>query len=386
MVQGAFKVSEPMSTFNDVESLRKYLNSQVKLKRFAAGSPKHIARIGQQLSTDADIEFVSDNGGAIAISQKGMTELTLVGAFAEDNGDNNDFVATLVYVDNTGAEHTATCTVTEDHNDTEVAFVDATTGTAVTDYYATVSLTSNQAVNTGDTFSWGATGALGLPNGGALGAGLTTATEANMGGVGNVYIRSAANHADGQDKTIYLVYITPWGEIKYATGTTDDSDATVEERLFDDTSSASVKDFHRLIAMYSESTPSGDSGEFYLCDDALANVNGSGNDVFGIIDEDAECSVSTRIYAPLGFRTFVGDMCISVPLATPGDSYICTLHCTPKGMNAELSYECVVGPNYVNRFIGIELEPGTDAYISLIAIADDYNISVCIEYFLCEEV
>lgn len=327
-------------------------------------------RVGKIIATGgagASIEI--EESATITISQIGKTEITLVGAMSANDNYYDGAIVTAVYVNASGTQATATCTINTDDSTTEVAFLVG--ATPVTDCYQILSLVSSKATQAAETFGCGSTGALTL---GVISAESTTATAANLHGVGDIYVRGMDDSASMQSKVYNLDYITPWGTLKHATATTA-ANATTEVRFFEATYSNNtytatttyVGDFYRIRRFWTASTPA--SGKYVILTDGdCANVDGSGSDVYGAIEEGFYYSVNSRYMTRN--ETYVEDYLVSVFAEYPVSAESCTLTVTftPYGQTQTSMAFTLLGQYPFTWTPIIRLEPATE--VTFIAVDD----------------
>lgn len=344
--------------YEDLQSLKRSM--------FAHGKKCITTKVNKVVATGgAGATIPIEEATGTAISQKGKTEIAVKLTGSNDDADYTDETLTLVYVDSDGVEHTAVFTMTATMNDTPI---DA--ASAITDFYAAISATSSIAVKatqtltiitSGDTQVWV-----------QLNATETTAAAGHLYGVGDVYVRGNDDSASMRAINYYLKYITPWGELKYAVATTA-ADSTTEVR-FQETSTYKgtasgvyVADFYRVRLFEAASAPA--SGKFVILTNAdCSNVDGTGSDVYGMIEEGFIFMVSSRFMVRKSEdgRTFLAGIIGRYHVAAESCSLVITL--TPKGQ-ASMTYTCVAtidDPILIPEII--ELEPGSE--ISFAAIDD----------------
>jgi hypothetical protein len=323
--QGSIIVHDRARHYEDLQSLKKYLNQAYK-KYDRHRTRELITNIAQTTDgTATELEAVD----AGAVSDIGKTELTLVVKMDTDDNDYDGATVSISYVDADGTSHTDTATIDSDDSTTEVAFA----GT-VDDFYAFSALpTIDVEVKAGHNCFIGVTGldgTMGVNTYAKIVAGDTTATEANTYGVGSLWARSHTNHADAQEANIYLEYVTPWGTIKNAVATLDDTDTTTEVRFYEATVSGStwtvtsnaVNDFYRRRKCFTDTSPTSNSHEFLLTDANCANVDGSGADVYGYILEGMTEMLFSRYFVPADHDAWVGEMRVNAPISgAVGDRY-----------------------------------------------------------------
>jgi hypothetical protein len=331
-------------------------------------------RVGKIIATGgagASIEI--EESATITISQIGKTEITLVGAMSANDNYYDGAIVTAVYTNAAGTQATATCTINTTDSTTEVAFVVG--ATPVTDCYQILSLVSSKATQAAETFGCGSTGALTL---GVISAESTTATAANLHGVGDIYVRGMDDSASMQAKIYYLDYITPWGLLKHAMATTA-ANSTTEIRFFEATYSKSgntetytatttyVGDFYRIRRFWTASTPA--SGKYVILTDAdCGNVDGSSNDVYGAIEEGFYYSVNSRYMTR--DETYVENYLVSIFAEYPVAAESCTLTITftPFGQTETSMAFVLLGQYPFTWTPMIKLEPATE--VTFIVVDD----------------
>jgi hypothetical protein len=318
-----------------------------------------------QLSTGSAVAVEQATG--TTITSIGKTGVTVVckGAGAEKLGDNGK-VVTMVYKSNLGVAATATVTIAADFHDTEKAFVPA-----VTDFYCMVSLTISASSANDLTVAV----AGGTPLFGTITAAATSATQAQLLGVGAVYGRYHTDAAGYDGAVQYMEYSTPWGEVKWAHCTTDLADSKTEVRFFEGTYSyetgivtattTTVKDFYRRRWIYTTVTPAG--GHTWLLTDAdCGNVDGSGTDVYAMIEEAYYYSVHSMYYAPKGKQaTFQR---LIVECRTDATNYITlAITMTLKGSLTATTQNITLGlENYIVWAPQLALQPDTTVTMTIV--------------------
>ena len=326
-----------------------------------------------QLTTGSAVEIAEKTG--TAISNIGKTELTLVGAMSANDNDYDGDYLYVTYKDVNGDTYAARMTINTTDSTTEVAFykydVDGTvTATAVTDCYCITAFSCSQAVKAGHTAGCGATGALTTA---VIQAEASAAVEADLHGVGTVYGRYHTDHANYEDAVSYIEYSTPWGEVKYAAVTANDN-AVTEELYYEGTlstnrktvtaGSTSIKDFYRLRWLYCSATP--ESGHTYLLTDAdCGNVDGSGNDVWAMIEESNYYSVHSRYHCPLQHNAVMHLLELRGPSSATNYAIVAVTY-TPKGHNKETTINFTMSGVDIVEEADIAIEPGTDISMTII--------------------
>lgn len=107
-----------------------------------------------------------------------------------------------------------------------------------------------------------------------------------------VYIRAHTNDNDYDGETISLSWLDDDGVIHDAVTTAiNTTDSTTEVAV------SGADDFYRVRDLYTSRTPK--TGHFHiLTDDACSNVDGSGGDVYGMIEENNYSMITSRYFVP----------------------------------------------------------------------------------------
>ena len=344
--------------YEDYTTLKRYINANLG-RLYDSHYTNEILLHGVQTTTGSSVELLSQEN--TAVSYIGKTELTLVGACSADDNAYIGMVVTLVYKSNDGIEHTATCSLAADSS-AEADFLD-TAGVAITDYYCTVSASSSVVLNAAESFSAGATGALGSINFGfEIAAETTAATDATMGGVGNIYCRSTTEHDNADETVNYLDYMTPWGEVKRDATSTLTTTSVDEIRFIESDGTTYVKDFFIPLWFGTDTATTAGSDERLMTDSACSNVNGGGGDVYGCINQLTTSGCFSRMTTPedgiadawLGYVRFFAFQTNAL-----ADGYICQITFTPKGSTIEKTMT-VQFSGCVTCELAIPLAPDTD--------------------------
>jgi hypothetical protein len=240
----------------------------------------------------AGATIVVEEATGTAITNIGKTELTMVGAGSANDNGFDGLTCTMVYKDSDGVSHTAVVTVdTADSTDEEVF------APVVTDFYEMVSLTMSGAVPAGKTYGVGTTGVLTY---GTISATETVATPVQLFGVGSIYGRYSADDASHNAETdvAILDYTTPWGtRVEGATMSTA-ADSTTEIRFIKADGVSYVNDFYRVSDLDLRITPHA-TATYLLTDAATSNVDGSGSDIWGMVEEGNLTNMTSRYFAPV---------------------------------------------------------------------------------------
>ena len=308
----------------------------------------------------------------ITITGIGKTELTLVGAASVNSNDYDGHKIDITYKSSNGETHGAQMYFNTTNSTTEVAFTKtgAESG-AVTDFYCLLTMSATYDPDGGHTFGIGSTGALTM---GVIQAGATAAVAADISGVGPVYVRGVDNSASMQSKAHVLKYFTPWGELKTATASTA-ADSTTEVRFIIGT--VWVADFYRVSEFVTETVPAG-TKYLILTDAACGNVDGSGGDVYGCIEEGILQSIHSNFWVPATRRAWLGLIHIQFPQL--GTSEVAMqIHCTPLGAAQPM----IIPFNAIGHMhypLGMEIEPDTEISFTMADIANagtgDFHLTI----------
>jgi hypothetical protein len=262
-------------------------------------------------------EAAGDTIADIAKTEGHPVVISLGGALAANT------VVTLTYVDNEGTEHVAATASGKFAAGTEFTVLDGAAVASVTDMYAPIACTASVADAALDitVYESGGAGKTYV----TIAATATSALDAAMFGIGDVYGRSDTDDAAYDGYGLTLTYLTPWGEIKTATidytlngaGGTD-----VEVRFADATTGIYVKDFYRRRSLVSSiAIQAGDVGQ--IGDDDT-------NPQYGAILAAAYSSLHSRYMVPVNRTAVLGRIIATYDDATPGTCTL-TVTWTPKG-------------------------------------------------------
>jgi hypothetical protein len=338
-----------------------------------------------QLSTGS-LVIVEESTG-LTVSRIGKTELTLVGAGSADDNYYDDETVTITYQSNDGVIHTAGM-IFNTTTTTEVAFTNQglnslgvdETGTVVIDFYNLLTMVTSKVTQAGETIGIGSTGAL---TRGVIQAAATAAVAADIHGIGDVYVRGIDDTASLQSKATKLVYFTPWGEQKYAEASTV-ANATTEVRYFESTpdwvvTTVFVGDFYRPLTFWTETVPAGTKNMF-LTDADTGNVDGSGGDIYGMIEEGIKEMLTSYFFAPPNRITFIGELGVDVP-AAGANSITIEINYTPFGhdhpVKEQHHYAGGIGHEHG---INLRVEPDTDLHLEIVDVANANTPSITVEY------
>lgn len=366
--QSKFRQTVENAPWEDIPSLKKHLGSFYNPGldiRVINAHPSAVATGG----AGADVEFYDKVG--TAISNIGKTGIVCELLCTADDAYYEDAVFTYVWKTTAGVTTTSTVTGTATMLTTSLAMVPA-----IADHYCAVSLTSSIPTQAGETVSVHTTGTE-ATIWATIAAASSAALETAMWGTGSVYGRYSADHASHNAETdvATLYYITPWGEKKGPATFTTAADS-VTEAAFINAAGIYVKDFYRTRELTITVVPDG-AQTFLLTDANCANINGSGNDVWGMIDAPYLESLHTRHMCGRAvtdnFRTFLCGFTDAQYLITAEHAYIKVTY-TPKDGN-EVEYispiingvESSVVTKDIESFnwlpTPIELEPLSEVFI-----------------------
>lgn len=373
-------VSFPYRHYEDYPSLKKHVNSLIG-QTYIGDNTYEIILSGNQASTGTDAKISSTNGGETVITSPiPSTAETWVFAFGADDETANGLIITMVYDDNSGVSHTTYATVTDADNSVEAPFIPA-----VVDGYAMRALGISGPVTTQD-LGVGPTGDL---TRGIISNTAVAATEAQMHGVGDLWVRGQSNHADSVDEDCFVDIMTPWGVMKRGCiATTDAADGSVEERCLESDAATTVKDAYNIIMFWAKlgDLPTANSGFFLLTDDAVANVDGSGNDVYGVIDETEVAMKHLSYTACKGCATWLGHLHCFAPIGNAlGDFYHLKVHFTPKGESYEKVLFFIFNQEF-NSDLVFPCEPETEIYIEIADTANPATTHAHLEIISAREV
>lgn len=378
MAEMGWGIQRAAPFFEDVASLKKRIRSKIAVEDVSL-RPYHyydqddiheIILSGRQVSDGTDT--IIETTDSIAIAQQSKTEITLYLASDTDDAAYDGESVVVEYESNDGDEHEASALFNEANSTTQVAFTDTTSGEAVIDCYALLSATCSCTVEAGDNICIGADGCVaGIANPaicfGVILAAATTATQANLHGVGNIYGRTHTNHDDGDGAIMCADYRTPWGKlVKAALCTIDSTNGTTEIRFFKADTTTTVKDFHRWAHLETDTTPTINTHELLVCDSACGNVDGSGGDIFAVINEGDVAAVNMYYHCPEGFDAWIADVHLNITQDAVGDDYVLKMHVNVKGETYTKVLAEVFNGDMHNPYPIIQIEPETDVYFEVV--------------------
>lgn len=363
--------------YEDGPSLKRYVKSQLGLNYVTGTMHEQLAHINQ-LTTGTDVE-VEMGAATAAIAQIGKNEIAVKLGASADGAATNAIVYTLVYFDSAMVSHTAVATGTATLDTTQVAFTPA-----IADFYAAYSFTASAGAaginvyveTSGSTAVWA-----------TITAAATAATEAQLLGVGAIYGRGSADHADADNKLLYLCYENPAGIIKYghctltATSTdeirffeaTDDGDGTTTA------TTTTVKDFYR-VRWFRSSAAATANAYFIITDADCGNIDGSSGDVYAAILAGNDAWATSRFHVRVGYTAWLIDLRAFIVQSAAGDGVNLILNYTPKG-HAATSKKIIIQGS-IQYSDPIALEEDTDFYVETSDIAN--AVTLCLDLAFIE--
>jgi len=198
---------------------------------------------------------------------------------------------------------------------------------------------------------------------------------ARLGAEAQVYIRAHTDAAGYDTKTITISWLDDAGVIHDPVTTTIDvTDSTTEVAV------AGAADFYRLREMYSDVTPA--AGHTLILTDAdCANVDGSGGDIYGMIEESNYSSIHSRYFVPSRYLdagsagskeivSYLAYMRFFYSCVTANERATLTVTCTPYDLGRETTLTYVCPKDYLNMVweFPFRLKAATDVTFS---VADD---------------
>ena len=373
--------------YEDLASLKKWLwaNSDKGSNRLYDRDNIYLIRSHlTQTSTGSEAELESTD--SIAIAQKGKTELTLVIKSDTDDNAYDGETVTIYYVDHDGVSHTSSAAYNTTNATTEAAFDPAVTDFYDWDYSYENPVVSSVAVQAGDNVFVGVTGldgTLSTNTYAVIAATNTSPTAANYVGVGTIYGRSHTSHADADGAKIYVTYFTPWGDfVRNALITLDTAagDGTDTEELLYITDSVTyvngtvasstytAGNVWYIVDLWTDTTPTSNSHEFLLSDEALANVDGSGGDCYGVIKEGEYVSTFTRFRVPYGYDGWIAYHDFDAPaVSAAGDDLEFKFYFFPDGESIRRIHSRNFREENMEDGLvkPVKLEEEKDAYITI---------------------
>jgi len=392
--------------YESYESLKKHINANkspaIPTNMARTYDKDHIYEINCHLTqTSSGTQSELETTDSIAIAQLGKTEKTLV--IKSDTNDNayDGGTVTIYYIDNSGVSHTSSAAYNTTDTTTEVAFSPAVADFYDWDYdnYASP-VVSSVAVQAGDNVFVGVTGldgTLSTNTYATIEAADTTPDADNMVGVGTIYGRSHTNHADAQGAVVYVDCFTPWGQyIHNAICTYDAADSTTEILYYVTsgttyvdgvvaTSTYSLGRCYYIVDYWSATTPTANGHEFLITDEACANVDGSGGDVYGVIKEAEYNSTFTRFRVPEGYDGWIAKIELYSPSVTAvGDDIEFIHYFFPDGYTVRKVYSHNFRDVYDGSLPPMKLEEEKDAYITMADIGNPMECSYEGTYILAK--
>jgi len=211
-----------------------------------------------------------------------------------------------------------------------------------------------------------------------------------------MWVRSHTNHDDADGAKIYVSYFTPWGKyVKDAIGTIDSTDGTTEVIIYKTSGTTYIDgtlatetnacgDIWYIADVYTDTTPTSNSHEFLLTDEACSNVDGSGGDVYGVIKEGEYNSTFTRLRVPVGYDGWVARIEVTgPPAAAATDTFEIDniFYADGESIRKQLTFNfngCMVHDPCVL------LEEAQDAYFQILDTAGAGEVSFCGTYLLAK--
>lgn len=202
-----------------------------------------------------------------------------------------------------------------------------------------------------------------------------------IGTAAQVYIRASTDHANYEDETITLEYYDEDGVEKGPITVTFDDNAVTEVAV------TGATDFWRRKSMISSVPP--ESGHHFILCDADANPDGSGSDVWGMIEENNYAMIDSNFFTPSEnsdgetIRTFLCILTIRYKCLDVTESCTVTMTFTPKGEHETTMPFKVFGLEAELHDLCMELEPGTD--VTFVAVDDaDTGGDIVLRYEIVE--
>jgi hypothetical protein len=107
-------------------------------------------------------------------------------------------------------------------------------------------------------------------------------------------------------------------------------EATVDGDTYTATATT-VKDFYRWRRLFTNKLPTSNSGNFIITDADCANVDGSGNDIYGLITVGFYEQLRARYMVPAGYSAWVAKWSAQAAKSADNDSYTFQINYTRKG-------------------------------------------------------
>jgi len=362
---------DPARRYEDEVSLKKNIQSKIGTRSLAtdsvyeyeSGSQRERTASMTLTTTGTEAEFESGSPTA-AIAQIGSAHLTVKLYGDADNAKSLALIYTMSYVTNKGTAKTATATGTATLNGTKVAWVPT-----VTDFYACTAFSVSAANDTVTAYVATDAGAIY----GTISVNTTAATQAQLSGVGHIYIKGSADHADADNKVGYLCYETPWGEVKYGIGTLgadSDEEVTCYEATDDGDGTTTVsatavilKDFYSLV--WWNMSAAATANAYFTLGDSDHNSNGGGGDLYAAILTTQDSCVQTRVRAPFGWHTWISKVHLITYQGDGSDAFTFNQYFTPDADGFARLKTLTVGDGLYEEEPCILLKEGTDAYFTI---------------------
>jgi hypothetical protein len=281
-------------------------------------------------STDAAHNMEDDAGETIA--DIGVTEGTWVVASAADEAAMRGAVIQVTYRDNDGNLKWTKATLNAGNSSTEVAF-----SPAISDGYMLVSMTA-LTTPAAQNVTMGPTGARTI---GTILATAASATEANMHGIGSLFLQSDTDDNAYDAQTVTLEYLNGWGQVKWAVATFNSTDSRTEARFYESTEAApgtagstSVKDFYRV--RWAESSVAVQAGD----DVEMGNSDTSA--IYAAMSAGNTRVLTTRYRAPA--KSVAAAASTTGVLQYNGPAYIARARAWKGGTTALVTVYCACTP------------------------------------------
>ena len=241
----------------------------------------------------AGATVVVEEATGTTISNIGKAAVAVQVATDADDAYYTGAVITFVYKTNAGVLTTVTATGTATMLTTSVAFTPA-----VTDFYEAISFSSDKAAQGGEIYFVHTTGTEATVWA-TIAAATSAATPVLLFGTGTIYGRYSADNAahNAETDVAILDYTTPWGtRVEGATMSTA-ANSTTEIRFIKADGVSYVNDFYRVADLDLRITPHA-TATYFITDANTGNVDGSGSDIWGMVEEANLTNMTSRYFAP----------------------------------------------------------------------------------------
>jgi hypothetical protein len=355
--------------FEDKASLKQWARKQLKYK---ANEMRQFKMNIQQIGTESEVEVA--NKDSVTITQIGKTETNLQVISSAVDAGLEGAIITAHYLDQDLVQKTATIASAVDDMSGATDF-----DVAVTDFYCwdienygDECFTSSKAVGAGKTLSAGVAGT-GYAEIAAAGV---KGTKLKYLAVGTMWARSELNHADGVGAVLTLEYSSPIGGIQKQATCTLGANST-DEVVLVDSDGFPLQYAYGVRQFNSSKISTSDSGNFLLTDADCGNVDGSSNDVWGVIAEGQSNSVHTRYFVPNDGDVWLSEIEVINTQATLVDTYVLLTY-TPKDSVIAKTVKLPIANNQKSLLIKhpIQLEPLTFVTMTLKGLNSDNLLSI----------